>query len=720
MEGSHVMPMHRCIHPGTIRSLVLSCLLFLSVGTVQAQEPVQPDTTRRDSAKVTLPELIVTVTRTEEPLSRVPAGVGVLDQRAVRLGQATRGPDEALNNIPGVYVPSRRDPRITIRGFGSRANFGIRGVKILLDGVPQTLPDGQSQLDNVEFGSVERVEVLRGPASALYGNAAGGMVSFFTEAPGPEPVGATVRTEGGSYGMFKILGFLSGRSGPVNGGLTVSQFTIDNYRQNSAAQMTQLNLRGDWLMSGSTTAALRFYVANQPRNENPGALTFAEYVANPDSAAANNIRRSAGASGDQEQLSLSIRHVTAGSAEYSATFFGLLRTVDGRLATGTYTAIDRVVGGTRLSGSTPLSRKASAPRLTYGLDVQQMKDDRTNNATVAGVIDTLVLDQREKVTEVGPFVELAWSPVPRVTMSAGGRYDWVTFDVADHHLTDGADNSGTRTMHAASGQVGVSVLAAEAVVPYANVSTAFETPTTTELVNQPGSTGGFNDQLDPQRAVSLELGARGQLGRDVRYSVAGFLGRISDAIVPYTEVGGRAYFENAGKVHNDGIEVELSGQVARGVRLFGSYTYAHYRFENYRRVTGTTVDTLDGKVLPGVPKAFIRLGLRTIFLRRGTLDVDHTMSSSVFADDRNTLYVNGWGAKAAGVPEGFGIGVTNLRMTWDQPWGTARIAPFLGVSNLWDKQYVGSVVVNGLNGRVFEPAARRNLYAGAEIGWAKR
>jgi iron complex outermembrane receptor protein len=714
------MSNHRSIASGLVRPFLTASLLLGSSEASLAQEPARPDTTRRDSAKVILPEITVTVTRTQEPLTRVPAAVDVLDRDAVRRAQATRGLDEALNNIPGVYIPGRRDPRLTIRGFGSRANFGIRGVKILLDGVPQTLPDGQSQLDNVEFGSIERIEVLHGSASSLYGNASGGVVSFFTEAPGLAPFGASIRSEGGSYELFKILGWSSGRSGPVNGGVTVSRFSIGNFRQHSAAEGTQLNLRGDWQLSGSANAALRFYYSDQPTSENPGALTYAEYVANPDSAAANNIRRNAGGTGDQEQLSLTVRHVSASAAEYSATFFGFLRTVKGMLATGTYTAIDRKVGGVRLSGSTPLARTEAAARMTYGLDLQRMRDGRTNNATVAGVPDTLVLDQTEKVTEVGPFVQLVWSPVPRITLNAGGRYDWVIFDVADHHVTDGADNSGSRTMHAASGQVGVSVGESDLLVPYANVSTSFETPTTTELVNQPGATGGFNDQLGPQRAVTFEVGARGRIGRGFSYSVAGFLGRITDAIVPYTEVGGRAYFQNAGKLRNDGIEVGLSGEPVSGIRLFGSCTYAHYRFVDYQRVTGTTVDTLDGKLLPGVPKAFIRLGLRTRFLERGALDVDHTMSSSLFADDLNTLRVNGWGAKASGAPEGFGKGVTNLRLSWDQPAGSAQIAPFVGVNNLWNKQYVGSVVINGVNGRVFEPAPRINVYAGAQIGWAKR
>ncbi|TFG50465.1 MAG: hypothetical protein E4H38_03580 [Gemmatimonadales bacterium] len=354
------MPIPRSNSASFLR-LFLTILLLASPRAIVAQEPARADTTHRDSAKVVLPELTVTVTRTEEPLSRVPAAVDVLDRNAVRRGQATRGLDEALNNIPGVYVSNRRDPRLTIRGFGCRANFGIRGVKILLDGVPQTLPDGQSQLDNVEFGSVERIEVLHGASSALYGNAAGGVVSYVTEAPGPESFAATVRSEGGAYGLFKILGYVAGRSGPVNGGVTVSRFTLDNYRQHSAAEGTQLNFRGDWQMSGYTTAALRFYYSDQPVSENPGALNYNEYKANPDSAPANNILRDAGADVDQEQLSLTFRHVSANSGEYSATLFGMLRGLTATLATGTYLELARKVGGIRLSGSTPFTGVATVP-----------------------------------------------------------------------------------------------------------------------------------------------------------------------------------------------------------------------------------------------------------------------------------------------------------------------------------------------------------------------
>ena len=376
---------------------------------------------------------------------------------------------------------------------------------------------------------------------------------------------------------------------------------------------------------------------------------------------------------------------------------------------GTFVSIDRVVGGARLSGSRTIGSGAHAPRLTAGADVQRMRDDRENFRADAGVpSDSVLLDQREKITEFGPFTQMLWSPSERWLLSGGVRYDWIRFDVTDHHLTDGVDNSGARTNSALSGSLGASWSLNERFTPYANISTSFETPTTTELVNQPNSAGGFNEELKPQRAVNYEVGARGRPTARVSYSVAFFLGRIQDAIVQQQEVGGRAFFVNAGKTHNDGAEVGLNVTPVNGLTLSGAYTYARYRFADYKIVQGTEVDTLDGNRLPGVPEHFWRFGLRTVLPAGFYVDADHTISSSIVADDANTIFVGAWGA-----------GVTNARVGWGGDVGSMNLAPFFGVNNLWDRQYVGSVTLNGAGGRVIEPAPRRVLYVGAEIGYRR-
>jgi iron complex outermembrane recepter protein len=697
---------------------VLLLAALLAASPAAAQVPVRPDTVVRDTSRAAqLPEIKVTVTRAPEPLARVPYAVGVLDRTAIQRGQQTTGIDEALSNIPGVVVSNRYnfslDQRISIRGFGSRSNFGVRGLKVLLDGIPQTLPDGQSQLTNIDFADIDRAEVLKGASSSLYGNASGGVIALQTERAAPGPFAQRVRVQAGSGQrngdpFYKWQSWTSARSGPVSGTLSVSQFKADGFRQHSAAETRQLNAGVDYAISGSTLGTLRLSLADAPEAQNPGALTRAEYLANADSAAGNNLLRGADKDAQQQQLALALQHFDAAGNQYDISVFGLLRDLANPLAAppdinpgptaGTFVAIDRAVGGLRLSATRRLGPDETSPRLVAGADVQRLRDDRANFVSDAGQrTDAVFLDQREKVTELGPFAQVQWTVNERLLLSGGARFDWVRFDLTDHYLGDGFDDSGARTMSSVSGNVGASWAFGERFVPYVNVSTAFETPTTTELVNKADGSGGFNPELGPQRAVNYEIGARGQPTPRVSYSVALFLGRVTDAIVQVGEIGGRAFFGNTGKTHNDGAEVGLSVTPVQGLTLNGAYTYARYRFAS---------GPFDGNRLPGVPEHFWRLGLRTALPRDFYLDADHTLSSSLTADDPNTIVVDSWGA-----------GVTNLRVGWDGEVGSLQFAPFVGVNNLWDRRYVGSVTLNGLGGRVFEPAPGRIVYFGAELGY---
>lgn len=325
------------------------------------------------------------------------------------------------------------------------------------------------------------------------------------------------------------------------------------------------------------------------------------------------------------------------------------------------------------------------------------------------VTDTLLL-QQEKVTEFGPFAQLAWPILPKVLLTGGIRYDALTFTVRDDFLGDG-DNSGERTMSAFSGGGGISLDLARSFVPYANVSTGFETPTTTELAVTETGVGGFNGSLVPQEALSLEIGARGVLGEALSWTAAYFTIGIKDALVPFAESGGRSFFRNAGETRNRGYEIGLVWHPIRALTLQGAWTHADYRFTDYVAITNAGADTTDftGRRLPGVPAEFLRVGLRSTLPRGFWLDVDHTMSSELYADDANTLRVDGWGG-----------GVSNVRFGWEGDLGGMHAVPFVATNNLWDREYVGSVTVNGFGGRVFEPSPRRNYYVGVELGWAKR
>ncbi len=694
------------------------------MGQMGAQQRPASDSARADSLAQRLDPVRVEITRTAPDAGRLTWAVGAQGAVELRRAQATLGIDEALNNIPGVVVSNRYnyavDQRLSIRGAGSRANFGLRGVKVLLDGVPQSLPDGQGQLTNVDLASISRVEVLRGSASSLYGNGSGGVIAFTTDLAAPDRLGATVRLLGGSFGTSKSVARVSGRAGQTVGAVSASRTTVDGARQYSEADVRQLTGAVDHALDERTTLSLRAGTSETPHSLNPGALTRAEYEAQRDSAALNNVRRGAGKDVSQRFASLRARRRFE-AGEMSVSVYGQRRLLENPIAApppnapppanaGTLISLDRRVTGLRLDATRTFAG-AMRPRVSGGLDVQRAFDVRRNHRTTGGVVvgptDTLLVDQDETQVAIGPFVQMQVDPTRATTLSLGARWDRLRFSAVDHFLADGTDDSGARQMDAVTGHAGATWRASVAFVPYANVSTAFDSPTSTELAAREDGLGGFNPALDPQRTLTLELGARGRLvGGAVSYELALFDAAARDAIIQYGEVGGRAFFRNAGRTRSRGAEFGLMATVTRWLDLRAAFTHADYKFTEYRVPTGVPneADTLDGNFMAGVPANVLRLGGRTAWGGL-SLDVDHTLQSGLWGDDLNTVRVDGWGD-----------GQLNVRLGWAGDVAGWRVAPFVAVQNALDTDYVGAITLNGAGGRVFEPAPRRNWYAGIELG----
>jgi iron complex outermembrane receptor protein len=708
------------------RKQILAALLIAARLNAQSTKSAT-DSAKTDSAAAQrLAGVRVSVARSDQSAQRAPWAIGVQTKADLSGARATLGIDEALPNIPGVYVANRYnyalDQRLSIRGAGARANFGLRGVKVLLDGVPQSLPDGQSQLTNIDLADIARVEVLRGSASSLYGNGSGGVISMTTDLSSPDRLGMTARYTGGSFGLSKYQLRSAGRTGDLVGSLSLSRTTVDGFRQYSRGDTRQLMGALDYALSANDALSLRVGAAATPTAENPGALTAAEYAKNPDSAAAVNVQRGASRAVSQEQLSLRYHHADARS-DYAAVAYVQRRLVDNPLATsppaptgalnGMRSTLSRWVTGVRLDGSRTLWDAPTAPRLAVGADFQQSGDLRRNQRNTAGKIqaatDTLLVNQNEIVSAIGAFSQLLWSPLAPLTVSAGLRYDDLTFQVRDHFFGDKADNSGTRAMSATTGHLGATWVVNDALTPYATWSTAFESPTTTELSSRPDGQGGFNPDLGPQRIHTIEGGARGALGARTSYTLSVFQSYADDAIIQYLETNGRAYFRNAGRTRNRGIEAGAGVRAASWLDLSAAYTWANYIFDRYRVQRGAVTDTLDGKTQAGIPEHFLRLIARAHW-GNYTLDADHTRSTALWADDRNTQRIPGWGR-----------GVVNLRAAWSGAftgaWRDVRVMPFAAVNNLLDEHYVGAVTLNGAGARTIEPAPRRNFYFGLEMGW---
>ena len=689
--------------------------MALSAGTSGASQI--PDTAR----PYTLAPIAVSVTRAERPLTGIPLAIQGVERHQISRARPTWGLDEALAAVPGVFVANRynfsQDQRLSIRGFGARSAFAVRGVKILVDGIPQTLPDGQGQLTNLELGEVDRIEVLRGSASALFGNASGGVISIRTRPPAVESVQEEARFVAGRFGEGEGRTWTKWQSTTamrIAGGsaqVTVARLDYEGQRDHSAADQRVLNARLRLPIADGWSLMLSTNVGDHPRADNPGSLTLAELEANRDTVPVLNRNRNAGKDVTQIQSGAALHRTMANGGEATVTVFGLTRDLKNPITT-TYIDLDRVAYGARASVTYPLPLGSLGHRLTAGVDFQRQRDDRQNfnylntpgDSAIRGTVRSL--DQLEHVTEFGPFLQSALELSPRTTIMAGLRYDWVKFAVRDRLITgSNPDDTGERLMRALSGSVGMAVNPFGSLTLYGNVGTSFETPTTTELANSPSGAGGFNTGLKPQHAWTFEVGARGALNGRFTYSVAVFQAEVRDALIPYEIAAPRFFYRNAGSTRHQGLEVSGDLSIVPGVSLGAVWTYADYRYREYAFTDTAGTHVLDGRPLAGIPDHWLHLTLRAQPAAFGGAwaEVQPTYSSGYLVSDVSPTRTSSWWAM-------------NVRAGWDGTAGGLRLAPFIGINNAFNQRYVGSVVTNAARGRYYEPAPGRNVYLGLSIG----
>lgn len=672
----------------------------------------QQDTT--PPPPVRLPTVEVTVTRDSRrsPLD-LPYAITVVRPDSARPGQRHLGLDETLLLLPGVAVANRnnpsQDPRISIRGFGARSAFGVRGVRVLRDGMPLTLPDGQTPVDYLDLESVGSVEVIRGSASSIYGNAAGGVIDLRSADPPRDPLALQVRGWSGSNNLQRWTAALGGTTGSLRYQANGARTTSDGYRDYSRQEVTS-GFGRVMTRSGGTDLSLEALLFNEPTAQNPGALTAAQLASDPRQADAASILKGARKAVRQGQIGLTAAHALAGG-DVTATIYGGWRSLENPL---TYTFVDvaRTSYGASARGTVPFTLLGRASLVTVGADVQRQNDGRNewrncNNfpappsrsalcPTPGAERGVATKDQNELVTSIGPFVRAEMEVVPNVRLSAGVRGDYVRFEVRDHLITPtNLDDSGVRPLHAISPTVGAVARVGRLTSVYATASSSFETPTATELGNKPDGSAGINPDLKPQYATTYESGVKGFLFNLMQYDVAGFWTQTRDELIPYEVPGssGRRYYRNAGHTDRRGVELGV-GVFAGPVQLAGSYSYSNFRFTNF---VSLGVDYA-GKRIPGIPiqtaEASATWRGRHLFAT-----AEGVASGSVYVNDANS-------ARAASYT------IANLRVGGTAVFGKPWLAPVLGVQNLFDRRYVGSVSVNAANGKFFEPAPRRTVFVG--------
>lgn len=690
---------------------MVTLVAFARAVHVAAQE----NRPRADTAGVVaVAPLTVTVLRGPVEAGREPYPVASLGEDALRQGKTGAFLEEALGGLPGVQVQNRFNyavgERLSVRGFGPRAQFGVRGVKVLVDGVPATFPDGQSSIEHIDLGSLGRVEVLRGPASALYGNAAGGVLAFQTRRPHPGPFSQRVRGVVGSHGLVNGQVMASGTSGSVGYVVGAGRLTYDGFRPNpldlgktfGEAKRWNVNALLQRPMAGGRASIVLNGLLMDA--ENPGSLSETQLADEGPIAFANNVRQRTGKELGQGQLGATWEG-PLGSIEAELGAWGIARDVTNPIPP-TIVVLDRLAGGARalLRGRT----ETGLGDLSWGVggELELQRDDRRNFVNESGEQGELTLDQLEHVTAAGAFFQARLAPVERVELSTALRYDRFSFDAEDRFVAAGdPDDSGGRVMDAVSPSVGVFVEMTPNLGLYGSIATALETPTTTELTNRPDGSGGFNPDLEPQRGVTWEAGVRGRVAERVGYEVSAFRTDVEDELVPFEvpEQPGRTFFRNAGSSRHDGVEAALRAVLTPHLSTQLTWSWVDARFEEYV-VEG---EDLSGRPIPGLAPHRLEALLRWEG-NRWFADADAEWVDRIpVSDTRDDQAPSYWLLDLRGGLEG--VRTAGL-----------ELSPFAGVSNLLDESYIGSVAVNAFGGRFFEPGPGRTFHVGMTVAWTAR
>ncbi len=631
----------------------------------------------------------------------LPGSVTRLDQDDIQKASAQLSLNESLQTVPGVFALNpynyAQDSRIAIRGFGARSDFGIRGIRLIVDGIPATLPDGQGGVDGIDLGSAEEIEIIRGPAAAIYGPASGGVIRIKTEEAPAVPF-SELRMLGGSYGLFRTQFKAGAAEGPWNVLVSASHLDFEGYRDNSRTENTAVNARiSRGFEDGSELVAV-VNVIDYPAQDDPGGLTLAEFKADPRQARDRNLQYDGGEAVRQQKLGFTYRRPFADTRSLQLHAFLVNRDFANKLpfTDGGQVSFERLYGGMGFRyafGSEDL-------RVVVGSEWGLQADDRKNYDNVDGERGPLALEQDEDVTNWGSFLASQWSVSQSLSLSAALRYDEVRFDVDDEFLADG-DDSGAQAFRETSPMLGLLWQPLPELSFFANWTRSFETPTTTELDNPTG--GGFNSGLESQTAETVELGLRARLPElpwrpELELSV--FTIDVEDALVPYelSDFPGREFYRNAGSTRKDGLEAVCRIEPSERLTAALSYTYSDFRYEEF----ATGGSDFSGNRLPGVPEHFGNLRLRYADPSGLSLIWNTRIVGALEADDANATEVSGYS-------------FSDLRVSWERDIGDWMLEVFAGANNLFDKAYPANIRINAFGGRYYEPAPERNGYAGIRL-----
>lgn len=673
-------------------------------------------------------EQTMIVTASPQTVSELdtPAAVSVVQGEDMRQATPRVNLSESLTSVPGLQIQNRQnysqDLQLSIRGFGSRSTYGVRGIRMYVDGIPATMPDGQGQTSNIDINSIESVDVLRGPFSALYGNASGGVMNVTTET-GREPATIEASSYYGSFGSWryglKATGAVGDGTQPGDVDYTVSssRFATHGYRDHSGAQKNLANAKLGVRIDDVSKLTLILNSVDTKAND-PGGLSKSEWKDNP--------RQSP--RGDQYNMRKTIKQTQAGlryERQLSEQDDLSVMMYAGERETTQYQSIPRApqLNPTHAGGVIDLTRhyqgvdtrwthrgELGVPvTFTTGLNYENMSEDRkgyenfvmSGSTPVYGQKGQQRRNERNLMWNVDPYLQTAWQLTDKLSLDAGVRYSSVWFDSNDHYVTPrNGDDSGEASYHKWLPAGSLKYAVTDAWNLYVAGGRGFETPTINELSYRSGGQSGLNFDLQPSTNTTWEVGSKTRIGNGL-LTAALFQTDTDNEIVTDASSGGRTTYKNAGKTRRQGAELSVDQQFAGNWRAKMAWTYLNATY----RTNVCNDGDCNGNRMPGIARnmGFASLGWQPESGWYAGADVRYM--SDIQADDENS-------AKAPSYT------VVGLNSGYKLNYGNWIMDVFGRVDNLFDREYVGSVIVNESNGRYYEPAPGRNYGVGLSVAYS--
>ncbi|NBZ44743.1 TonB-dependent receptor [Klebsiella quasipneumoniae] len=669
--------------------------------------------------------MVVTAAPTTVSELDTPAAVSVVNGDEMRQAAPRVNLSESLGAVPGLQVQNRQnyaqDLQLSIRGFGSRSTYGVRGLRIYVDGIPATMPDGQGQTSNIDIGSVDTIEVLRGPFSALYGNSSGGVINV-TSQTGTQPPTVEASSYYGSFGTWhygmKATGAVGDGShaGDVDYTVSTNRFTTHGYRDHSGARKNLANARLGVRINDVSKLTLLLNSVDIKAND-AGGLTADEWRDNP--------RQSP--RGDQYNTRKNTRQTQAGlryERQLSAQDDLSVMMYAGERETTQFQSIPRApqLKPSHAGGVIDLTRHYQGidTRLTHrgellvpvtltaGLDYENMSERRkgyenfvmVNGAPQYGEQGALRRNERNLMWNVDPYLQTQWQLTDKLSLDAGVRYSSVWFDSNDYYITPGnGDDSGDASYHKWLPAGSLKYALTDAWNVYLSAGRGFETPTINELPYRSDNQSGLNFGLKPSTNDTVEIGSKTRIGNGL-LTAALFQTDTDNEIVVDSSSGGRTSYKNAGKTRRQGMELGLDQQFGESWRLKAAWTWLDATYRT--NVCGDA--SCNGNRIPGIARnmGYASFGYQPEQGWYAGSDIRYM--SDIMANDENTAKAPSW---------------TVVGLTTGYKWSYGRMDMdlFGRVDNLFDREYVGSVIVNESNGRYYEPAPGRNYGIGLNLAW---